>query len=153
MHVTTQTTTMDSENQHGGDATEGFRPWESRSAALLAAGPLTYDVSIPEAWAAMTGSTWGVAVGMAQRARYVTNVVNPLPRVNPGFFYDFMSFMGNDYIDSPAGTPIIVPADTTYFDHIGFVVLPYAGPFADQRETLLGLMTSVQTTGSAPQAR
>jgi hypothetical protein len=153
MHVTTQTTTRDSSNTHIVDVTQGFRPWESRQQALLAASPLTYERDLAEGWASITGAEWGVAVGMAQRARFVHAIENPLPRVNPGFFFDYLAFYANDWIDFGAGTPIVVPEGTTYFDHIGFVVLPYAGPWADQRGTLLSLMSFVQTTGATPQRR
>lgn len=139
-HGVTHEATMPSLNAHIDDATDGFRPWESRHIELVS-DPVDYDTDPAGAWAAVTGLTHGWAVGAWAPPTWLTRTENPVVNtVHGGFLEEYLAILGNDLMASGVGTPIVVADGSRWFDNVGLVLLPYAGPFADARPTLDRLM-------------
>jgi hypothetical protein len=66
---------------------------------------------------------------------------------------DYLLITGNDYIDLGTTAPITVPPGVSYFDHVGMVVLPFAGAYASHAAELGALQAGVREVGRVVEAR
>lgn len=147
----THTALIDSTTEHRDDAAYGFRPLQLRHAAPLETGA-TYDTNLADRWAAVTGASYGLAVGMHQPGDFFVRVGNP-PGPDLGLAPDprYLIFYSNDVVPGGVLSPITVPAGDSYFQDIGAVLMPYAGAFAPRQGDLVAAMAGVPVSASAPQ--
>jgi hypothetical protein len=147
----THTALIDSTTQHRDDAAYGFRPLQLRHAPQLETG-VSYDTNVADRWAAVTGASYGLAVGMHQPGDFFVRINNP-PGPELGLPADprFMVFYSNEVVPGGVPSPFTVPAGETFFRDIGAVLLPYAGAFAPWQADLAAAMAGAPVAASAPE--
>jgi hypothetical protein len=147
-----QQTTMDSINAHLDDAAIGFRPWESLH-SLFSQQNRSYEADPASTWGAFNGNDYGVAVGFFAAPTFVLPIGAPPLRLNGQPFTNYFYLAGNDFVGEGAGTPLIVPAGTATFDHVGVVARPYVGAFGGVRDEFLGALDGVDARFGSVETR
>jgi hypothetical protein len=137
-----QWATVDTINAHAQGLMLGFRPLQLRQTALGAQEPI-YRSNEALGFAAVTGDTHGVALGVARAPAYTSPIVNP-PLNDDGLPYpDYLIYAGSDLAVPVGVAEMTIPAGTSYFDHPLFAVLPYAGSFEVEKDAFVARMAGI----------
>ena len=137
---THEITTEDSTIDHAMDFTNGIRPWEARHDNLVG-GTTQTGTGMGAPWADVTLGDLGVSFGFVRAPSYLT--MQAWDAETTGRLYHVVA--ANDYAPFGLGTPVVIPADTSFIDHCVQFLLPHATDFEGVQEQLFGLMAGADT--------
>ncbi len=138
---THEITTEDATIDHAMDFTNGIRPWEARHDNLVG-GTTRTGTGMGAPWADVTLGELGISFGFVRAPSYLT--MQAWDAETTGRLYHVVA--ANDYAPFGLGTPVVIPAETSFIDHCVQFLLPHVTDFEGVQDQLFGLMAGVDTT-------
>jgi hypothetical protein len=129
------------------DFTNGIRPWEARHDTLVG-GTTQTGTGMGASWADVTLGELGISFGFVRAPAYLT--MQAWDAETEGRLYHVVA--ANDYAPFGLGTPVVIPAETSFIDNCVQFLLPHATDFEGAQDQLFGLMAGVDTTVSSGEA-
>ncbi len=148
-HTVTHTAVTDCTTEHDIEASFAFRPLQLRHSTELYTAA-TYEASQAGRWGSVTGANYGLAVGVPQPPQYFARLSNPvgaLIGITP--LYDYLSVHGNEVIPTGVLSPATVNAGMSYFENVGFVMMPYQGGWGANQPAFDALLEGVTVSTPA----
>jgi hypothetical protein len=145
-HEVTHTAVEDCTTEHQLDAALAFRPVQLEHSLGQTSALQRPDDTGPQLTAVLD-ATRGIALAVDKVPNAFAGLSNPLPRVDqPGFLEENLAVLGNEWIAAGDPNPATIAAGRAIFDHVGVILRPFSGPWAQVETEMNGLLQRYQTT-------